>query len=119
MLKPYDPFDQWSRWEDGIQTELQYTSGLISEKLGLNEESVAEAVQRAIRACTMMEIPVKENFRCRFNAEGENLHLSWDLSPFACYLTLVNCNPSNPAVAEAQVYFARSNANQNAEDFHQ
>lgn len=63
---------------------------------------ILKAVNNAIAGCATLGIPIEENFK-------ENAHpefgKDWKLSRFACYLTVMNSDPRNPRVAQAQAYF--------------
>jgi DNA-damage-inducible protein D len=61
------------------------------------------AENKAMAACAQLSIPIAENFEeTRAPATGGR---DWKLSRFACYLTVMNGDPKNQRVAEAQAYF--------------
>ncbi len=64
------------------------------------------SLDRAIKACKALQIPVARNFKKIYCHNGENLGIDWKMSPFACYLLIINCNPANENVAKAQLFFA-------------
>jgi len=59
------------------------------------------AVNNAIAACAALNIPITGSFQ----ETTTNGRKDWKLSRFACYLTVMNADPRNPRVAEAQAYF--------------
>ncbi|WP_291206965.1 BRO family protein [Hyphomonas sp.] len=65
-------------------------------------DAVRKAVNKAIAACANLGVPILENFK---EVETEGIGKDYCLSRFACYLTVMNCNPRNPRVAAAQAYF--------------
>ena len=65
-------------------------------------ESFNKAVNKAIAACANLGVSINENFKEIDAGDGIK---DWCLSRFACYLTVMNCNPRNPRVAQAQAYF--------------
>jgi DNA-damage-inducible protein D len=79
----------------------------LAEMLGYQSYATfSKAVNRAISACTALNIPVLENFQqVRRTVNGEVID-DYKLSRFACYLVAMNASPSKPKVAAAQAYFA-------------
>lgn len=63
---------------------------------------IRKAINRAMAACANLGAPINENFR---ETKSEATDKDWCLSRFACYLTVMNCDPKNPKVALAQAYF--------------
>ena len=63
---------------------------------------VFAAVNKAMAACAQLNVPINENFE---QAKTETGATDWKLSRFACYLTVLNGDPKNKRVAEAQAYF--------------
>ena len=78
-----------------------YASEIVAE-FDLREHSVHTAVTRAVRACTSMNIPPSKHFRKVYLYDEESICVDWRLSPYGCYLLLVNCDPSNPMIAKFQ-----------------
>ncbi len=68
----------------------------------LEELSVHQAVIRAVRACASMNIPPSKHFRKIYLYDEGAIYIDWRLSPYGCYLLLVNCDPSNPLIAKFQ-----------------
>ena len=108
MLIPYDPFDNYF---PGYEKEevLPYFSDILAEELELPTEVLSEAITRAMTTCAYLDIPVKKNFRVSFISKGHEVRKSWELSHLACYLTIINCPPSNPLIARAQLFFVGEN----------
>lgn len=79
----------------------------LSEMLGYQSlDSFNKAINRAISACTALNIPVVENFQqVKRTVEGRTFN-DYKLTRFACYLATMNGNTSKPQVAAAQAYFA-------------
>jgi DNA-damage-inducible protein D len=65
-------------------------------------QPVLKAVNHAQVACAHIDAPIGENF---IETKTEQGGKDWKLSRFACYLTVMNGDPKNPRVAEAQAYF--------------
>lgn len=83
-----------------------YASDLIAM---LGYESLGpfqKAINKAISACTALNIPVLENFIQEQRPTGDGKpQLDYRLSRFACYLTAMNGDVRKPQVAAAQAYF--------------
>ncbi len=78
-----------------------YASEFVSD-FDLEEHSVHQAVARAVRACVSMDIPPSKHFRKVFLQVDDAVYIDWRLSPYGCYLLLVNCDPLNPMIAKFQ-----------------
>jgi DNA-damage-inducible protein D len=78
----------------------------LAQMLGYQSlASFSKAINRAISACTALNIPVMENFQqVRRTVEGVTID-DYKLSRFACYLATMNGSTSKPQVAAAQAYF--------------
>ncbi len=86
-----------------ILDSLQYR---VSEFLDIGIEDgdeLAEAINRAIRACKNSGLSVEENFRSIYIVGDEGILKDWMLSVLARRLILLNANPSNPIVARLQI----------------
>jgi DNA-damage-inducible protein D len=64
-----------------------------------------KAINKAISACTALNIPVIENFIQEQRTVDGKPQLEYRLSRFACYLTAMNGDVRKPQVAAAQAYF--------------
>jgi DNA-damage-inducible protein D len=65
-------------------------------------EPVRKALNKAMAACAQLAIPIGDNF---VEMKGEDGSMDWKLSRFACYLTVMNGDPKNQRIAQAQAYF--------------
>jgi DNA-damage-inducible protein D len=87
-------------------TVAWYASDL-AEMLGYQSpDAFGKAVNKAISACTALNIPVIENFQQIKRVVNGVIIDDYKLSRFACYLATMNASPNKPQVAAAQVYFA-------------
>ncbi len=64
--------------------------------------AIKKAINRAMAACANLGVAIKDNFK---EIQTEGIGDDWCLSRFACYLTVMNCDPRNKRVAAAQAYF--------------
>ncbi len=109
MLIPYNPyepaFNQWRRRARQLNNIRYYASDMM-EYLGIKEEQeINSVVERALKACAAMDIPIEENFMCVYRSGGTGLIPDWKLSSLACYLVTINGDPANPKIARAQLFF--------------
>jgi DNA-damage-inducible protein D len=65
-------------------------------------DALFKAVNKAIAACANLGVSINDNFKEFTDVDGNR---DWCLSRFACYLTVMNCDPRKPLVAAAQAYF--------------
>lgn len=69
-------------------------------------DTFRKVVQRAISACTSLNIEILDNFAPeKRQVNGKNIS-DYRLSRFACYLVAMNGDPKKLEVAKAQAYFA-------------
>ncbi len=68
--------------------------------------SFRNAINRAMTACSALNIAVSENFREEKREIDGKPQIDWKLSRFACYLTAMNGDVKKPQIAAAQAYFA-------------
>lgn len=69
-------------------------------------EPRSKPLQRAIAACSSLQIDIMENFKQeRREVDGHEVN-DYRLSRFACYLLAMNADPKKPQVARAQAFFA-------------
>jgi hypothetical protein len=90
-----------------FEAALNYSVSDIMERLDIGDaDEIAHSVERALQACGCLHIPLDQNFKKVYLSDGKNMIADWKISPLACYLIVINCNPGNERVAKAQLYFA-------------
>lgn len=109
ILQPLDYLDEIleSRHRHEAEAAVAYYASELLEALGYAPGSGEEALQRAMRACAALHMPLELNFRKTYCAREGQMEPDWQLSPLASYLLVVNSDPSYPPVAEAQLLFLR------------
>ena len=110
-LKTYDYLDivmqehQKQQWFKNFI--LDYFVSDIMSNLNIHDAlEIQISLDRTFAACTTLQISKHQNFKKIYRFDGENLHIDWKISSLACYLIIINCNPSNEFVARAQLHFA-------------
>ena len=99
--QPTVTFDSFSQSDENT---FWYASDLAM-MLGYNDmQAILKAINRAHSVCFQLDIPITENF---IQTASQNCDNDIKLTRFACYLTVMNGNISNPRVAAAQAYFAK------------
>ena len=78
-----------------------YASEFVQE-FELDETCLLVAVKRAMQACQSLNIPAYSHLRKVYRVSGDVIHVDWKLSPYGCYLTLINADPSNKLIARFQ-----------------
>ncbi|MFY9308215.1 MAG: hypothetical protein WAQ28_04110 [Bacteroidia bacterium] len=110
MLKLFDYLEDIMEEHNNRQwyyeTRLDYFANEIMELLGIDEMDFAYSLTRTFQACQALKIPANHNFKKVYRFDGSNLITDWKVSPLACYLIIINCNPANEQVAKAQLFFA-------------
>jgi len=111
MLKLYDYLEEMIEEHNNLQwfldSKLHYFASEIMSTLDIEDnEEMSASINRAFQACKILHIPINRNFRKIFRYDGNNLMVDWKLSPFACYLIIINCSPEHENVAKAQLFFA-------------
>lgn len=111
MLKLYDYLenimreDQVYRWLN--ESKFNYFASEILNSLEITDpKEIESALKRTFYACSVLHIPFNYNFEKIYCVEKEQIKDEWKISPFACYLLIINCNPKHELVAKAQLYFA-------------
>jgi DNA-damage-inducible protein D len=69
-------------------------------------DSFKRVIQRAISACTSLNIDILDNFVQEKREVNGRIISDYRLSRFACYLVAMNGDPKKTEVAKAQGYFA-------------
>jgi hypothetical protein len=111
MLKLYDYLEAIMEEHNNRQwfyeTKLNFFAGDVMETLDVTDaEEIGSSLNRVFQACGTLNIPVGRNFKQVYRFNGEALIEDWKISPLACYLIIINCNPVHERVAKAQLYFA-------------
>ena len=76
----------------------------LAMMLGYNDmQAINKAINKAYAVCNNLNIPIIDNF---IQTPSPNSPHDLKMTRFACYLTVMNGNISNPKVAAAQAYFA-------------
>ena len=82
--------------------DIKYYASDFLHEFEIEDKVIETAIERAINACASLKIPYYIHFKKIFIVEQKYIHVDWKLSPFGCYLTVVNCDPSNPLIAKFQ-----------------
>lgn len=82
--------------------DIQYYASDFLEEFEIEDETIETAIERAINACSSLKIPYCFHFKKIYIVEQNYIHADWKLSSLGCYLTVVNCDPSNHLVAKFQ-----------------
>jgi hypothetical protein len=111
MLKLYDYLEAMleernkQRWF--FEAKLKFYASEIMKSLDIEDaDDIASSLNRAFKACDSLQIPLNRNFERVYCYDGKGLTLDWKISALACYLIIINCNPSHESVAKAQLFFA-------------
>ena len=111
QLKIYDYLDivlqdhQKQQWFENFR--LNYFVSDIMHNLNIvNTDEIQISLERTFNACNTLHISKKQNFKKIYRFDGTNMNIDWKISSLACYLIIINCNPSNEFVARAQLHFA-------------
>ncbi|QEH11962.1 DNA replication protein DnaD [Histophilus somni] len=76
----------------------------LAMMLGYNDmQAILKAINKAYAVCNNLNIPIIDNF---IQVSSPNTPNDLKMTRFACYLTVMNGNISNPKIATAQAYFA-------------
>ncbi|MCD4745961.1 MAG: hypothetical protein K8R58_06650 [Bacteroidales bacterium] len=82
--------------------DIQYYASNFLYEFEIEDEVIETAIERAINACSSLKIPYYIHFKKIYIVEQNHIRSDWKLSPLGCYLTIVNCDPSNPLIAKFQ-----------------
>ena len=120
MLTLYNYLESIIEEQNGRQwyfeTRLVHFASDIFDVLGIRDpEDRILAFDRTIRACKSLGIPIAANFKKIYCSDGNGIIADWKISPLACYLITINCDPGNTNVARAQLFFAMNQVGQNTQ----
>ncbi|MBC8487105.1 MAG: hypothetical protein H8D45_13840 [Bacteroidetes bacterium] len=82
--------------------DIQYYASDFLNEFEIEDEVIETAIERAINACSSLKIPYYLHFKKIYIVKQNYIQTDWKLSPLGCYLTVVNCDPSNPLIAKFQ-----------------
>lgn len=111
MLKLYDYLEvmveEQNRRQQVFETGLDFFASDIMGMLKIDDSTeISSSLKRTFEACSTLNFPFERNFKKVYRFDGENLFMDWKISSLACYLIIINCEPSHEYVAKAQLYFA-------------
>ncbi|AFD07467.1 hypothetical protein [Solitalea canadensis] len=109
MLKLYNYLDEvilTQKITQQAHPPLQYSLSELMELLEIEQPNeLLEPLKRAINVCVSLHISVEDNFKKVYKYVDGEMKPDWELSPLAGYLLMINCDPSNPIIAKAQLLF--------------
>jgi hypothetical protein len=111
QLKIYDYLDivmqeyQQQQWFKNFQLHF-FVSDIMSHLNIDSAQEIAISMNRTFDVCNTLQISKPQNFKKIYRFDGKNLLIDWKISSLACYLIIINCNPTNEFVARAQLHFA-------------
>ncbi|WP_239020972.1 hypothetical protein [Pontibacter arcticus] len=80
-----------------------YASDLLTADACKSMAELGKAIRKATRVCKKLDLPLKENFKLVFRAQGSEVVQDWKLSPMAYMLLILNTDSKNEVVAQLQV----------------
>ncbi|MGK7396693.1 MAG: hypothetical protein ACNS62_19100 [Candidatus Cyclobacteriaceae bacterium M3_2C_046] len=80
-----------------------YASEIFHDDDLSREIEIFQAIDRAIKACISLNIPVNQHFKTVYKSLEDDVYIDWKLSAFASYLCLINGRPTDPEIARLQV----------------
>ncbi len=103
FIHPSDP-DQPRSFEAAAKdTEAFWSARWLAQALGYDDlESFRPAIDSALSACALLDIPTADHFRVPTITGIDDMKLS----RFAAYLVVMNADSGKKQVAQAQVYLA-------------
>ncbi|MDI1318172.1 hypothetical protein [Flavobacterium sp.] len=109
QLRIYDYLDvllQEHKNQQFKNFKLKYFLTDIMNILDINDAvEIQVSLDRTFAICNALHISQLANFQKIYRFDGENLQADWKISSLACYLIIINCNPTNEFVARAQLHF--------------
>ncbi|WP_109698291.1 hypothetical protein [Chitinophaga deserti] len=109
MLQTIDYLEDILRQQHQAEEESSpgFYASELQEMLGYTEEAMHNALVRAMQACAALKMPLSLNFRRIYCWQSGEMLEDWQLSRLAGYLLIVNSDPRNPAIAQAQWFLFR------------
>ncbi len=81
------------------------TSCELMEKMKFSDiHEFNKAVNRAMLACKALSISLSQHFKRIYIGDDKTLNQEWHFTSLACYLVIINADPSNFNVAKAQLF---------------
>jgi DNA-damage-inducible protein D len=109
MLKVYDYDDEPQQPPHAIA--LRHLASELMDELGyIDAADMVAALHRTFSVCVAQHVAIDDHFREVYTYDGHAMHIDWLLSDLGCYLLLMNGQPSNTKVAQAQLHFIRAAA---------
>ena len=94
-----------------LDAKMDYFVSEIPMLLNMDDETeITQSLTNAMEACRSVKLPINRNFKRIFRYNGNDIIADWKISSLAFYLMVINCNPSNELVAQAQIHFALKNS---------
>ncbi|ATL47461.1 hypothetical protein COR50_09895 [Chitinophaga caeni] len=106
MLKLYEYLDEVisMRQVQFDKEPLEYYASDIIRLLGYGDvNAIKQAMFRAMEACVALHYPVNLHFKKTYCWKDGEMLTDWQMSMLGCYFLVINCDPSNPNVAKAQL----------------
>lgn len=109
MLQSFDYLDEVlaTQHRHEASTLPAYYASELLEGLSYQPDQATEALARAMRGCAALGMPVALNFRRTYCCYEGQVNEDWQLTPLASHFLVINCDPSHPAVAGAQLHILR------------
>jgi hypothetical protein len=78
-----------------FEATLNYFVSEIMAKLDIDDvNEIAASLSRAFQACGTLQLSLDRNFKKVYRSDGDKINMDWKISPLACYLIVINCNPT-------------------------
>lgn len=110
LYTEHDLFEALSELQEAFH-EVQLThSSLELEVYGLVDMPTTQVIiERAVRACQIVNIPIRGNFKHVYVSNGVETVRIWRLSELAFKLVILYADPDSPAIVRAQIAFLKTN----------
>lgn len=93
--------------EDRFSDRCEFYGSEMKETLSINDNDWDEAIMKAEKACSTLNIPLRYNFKVIYKATGQGILKDIKLSKLAAYFVAVNSDPENPLVAQLHLIIAK------------